>query len=123
MEKNGKKIFPEEIESLVNRIEGVSESFVYGVNDDSSISYDKIHCKAVYDKSVFADKTEKEIYDIIWAEVKEINKTLPIYKYIKGLMVTQTPLIKTTTNKIKRNEEIKTISSCVSIRTRLKQEK
>ena len=107
--KNGKKIFPEEIESLVNRIEGVSESFVYGVNEDGGISYDKIHCKAVYDKSAFSGKSETEIYDAIWQSIKEVNKTLPIYKYVKGLTITDEPLIKTTTNKIKRKEELKRI--------------
>jgi len=107
--KNGKKIFPEEMETLVNRIEGISECIVYGYSDDGGISYDKILCKAVYEPSAFKDKTEDEIHDIIWAQIKEINKTLPMYKYIKGLTVTDVPLIKTTTNKVKRNEELKLI--------------
>ncbi len=107
--KNGKKIFPEEIETLVNRIEGVNESFVYGYCEDGGISFDKILCKAVYDPSFFKGKTKEEIYAEIWNKVKEINKTLPMYKYIKGLTVTDEPLIKTTTNKIKRNEEIKRV--------------
>ncbi len=104
--KNGKKIFPEEIETLVNRIEGISESFVYGYSEDGGISFDKIMCKAVYDPTVI---DEENAHDIIWEKIKEINKTLPKYKYIKGLTVTKEPLIKTTTNKIKRNEEIKTV--------------
>ena len=104
--KNGKKIFPEEVETLVNRIEGVSESFVYGFSEDGGISFDKILCKAVYDENAFKGKTREEIHEIIWQEIKEINKTLPMYKYIKGLTVTDVPLIKTTTNKIKRNENL-----------------
>ncbi len=108
--KNGKKIFPEEVETLVNRIEGVSESFIYGYAEDGGISFDKILCKAVYDETAFAGKNEDEIYDIIWQNIKEINATLPMYKYIKGLIITKEPLIKTTTNKIKRNEEIKTVT-------------
>ena len=109
--KNGKKIFPEEVETLVNRIEGVSECIVYGFSEDGGISYDKILCKAVYDAAEFKDKTSEEIHDIIWQQIKEINKTLPMYKYIKGLTVTDVPLIKTTTNKVKRNEEIRLINS------------
>lgn len=107
--KNGKKIFPEEVETLVNRIDGVSESFVYGYAEDGGISYDKILCKAVYDASAFDGKSEEEIYESIWQSIKEINTTLPMYKYIKGLVITTEPLIKTTTNKIKRNEELKTV--------------
>ena len=108
--KNGKKIFPEEVETLVNRIEGVSECIVYGFSEDGGISFDKILCKAVYDAGEFKGKTPEEIHDIIWNKIKEINKTLPMYKYIKGLTVTDVPLIKTTTNKVKRNEEIRLIN-------------
>jgi long-chain acyl-CoA synthetase len=104
--KNGKKIFPEEIETLVNRIDGIMESFVYGYSEDGGISFDKIMCKAVYDPTVINDENA---HDVIWEQIKEINKTLPMYKYIKGLTVTEEPLIKTTTNKIRRNEEIKTV--------------
>ena len=42
-------------------------------------------------------------------KLKEINKDLAIYKYIKNIIVTTEPMIKTTTNKIKRFEEIKKI--------------
>ncbi len=107
--KNGKKIFPEEVESLVNRIEGVSESFVYGYSGDGGISYDKILCKVVYEPTAFKDKSEDIIHAEIWEQIKKINKTLPMYKYIKGLKVTDVPLVKTTTNKIKRNEEIRLV--------------
>ena len=39
-------------------------------------------------------------------KVKEINKTLPQYKYIKNLIITNEPLIKTTSLKVKRKEEL-----------------
>ena len=51
-------------------------------------------------------KTEEELHRIIWEKVKEINKTLPQYKYIKSLIITSEPLIKTTTHKVKRKEEL-----------------
>ena len=41
--------------------------------------------------------------------MKEINTTLPKYKYMKHMILTKEPLIKTTTNKVKRNEEMKLI--------------
>ena len=40
-------------------------------------------------------------------KIKEINKTFPPYKYIKNMILTDEELIKTTTKKVKRNEEIK----------------
>ena len=49
---------------------------------------------------------KEEIKNILWQKIKEINKTMPPYKYIKELIVSEEPLIKTTTLKIKRYEEL-----------------
>ena len=38
---------------------------------------------------------------MIWQDIKEnINKSMPAYKYIREIIVTDEPLIKTTTQKI-----------------------
>ena len=67
--------------------------------------------KIVYDndliKENLGEKTEKEYKEIIWEEIKEINKNLPVFKHIKNITITTTPLIKTTTQKVKRYEELK----------------
>ena len=107
--KNGKNIFPEEMESLVNRIQGVKESFIFGKSVKEDKNDIKIYAKIVYDRGAFADATNNEIYDAINNQIKEINHTMPPYKGIKGIILTETPLIKTTTSKIKRQEEMKTI--------------
>lgn len=111
--KNGKNIFPEEMENLVNRIEGVKESFIFGKSNKKDKDDIKIYVKIVYDKEIMKEAykltTEKEIYNEINNKIKEINKTMPLYKSIKGIILTQTPLIKTTTSKIKRQEELKTV--------------
>ncbi len=111
--KNGKNIFPEELENLINRIEGVNESFIFGkqmTNDKDDI---KINVKVVIDKEkvkdVYKVKTEEEIYQAIHSKIKEINKIIPQYKAIRGMIITEEPLIKTTTNKIKRQENLKII--------------
>ena len=111
--KNGKNIYPEELETLVNKIEGVKESFVYGKPEDDG-DY-KICCKIVYDKDLvkshYKVNDEQEIKEALWQEVKKVNKTMPAYKYIREISVTEKELIKTTTQKIKRFEEIKTVIS------------
>lgn len=108
--QNGKKVFPEEIEILVNRLEDVSESFVYALPEKNDPSNVKVAIKVVYDekvvKSKYKDVDEETLKSIIWDEIKEINKTFPRYKYIKHIILTNKPLIKTSTNKIKRNEEL-----------------
>lgn len=111
--KNGKNVFPEEIETVINKIEGVKESFVYGqAEEDDKIDL-KVCAKIVYDKDLMKEiynvETEEEIYDVLWDKIKEINKTMPEYKYVKKIIVTDEELVKTTTQKIKRHEEMKKI--------------
>ena len=111
--KNGKNIYPEEVEALVNEIEGIKESFVFGKSDKGNDSDLKLAAKIVYDKDIMKKKfgleKEDEIKDKIWKDIKEINKKMPTYKYIKEIYITEKELIRTTTLKIKRFEEIKTI--------------
>lgn len=111
--KNGKNIYPEEVETLINKIEYVKESFVFGkpeVDDNVDL---KLAAKVVYDSDMMKDQfgleSEDEIKKKIWEDIKEINKKMPTYKYVKELYVTDKELIKTTTQKVKRFEELKTI--------------
>ncbi len=111
--KNGKNIYPEELEILIGRIEGVKESIVYGKPEEGDETDLKICAKIVYDadtmKEVYGIETEEEISNKLWEKVKEINKKMPTYKYIREIIFTQEELIKTTTQKVKRHEELKKI--------------
>lgn len=108
--KNGKNVFPEEIEILISKLPYVVENMVYDRPKDEDIM---VAAKIVYNKDImkemFPEVSENEYYDIIWKDIKIINQTMPKYKYIKHLIVTDEPMIKTTTQKIKRHEEIKKI--------------
>lgn len=108
--KNGKNIFPEEMENLVNKIEGIRESFIFGKiqsNDENNI---KINVKIVFDRDVMKDvykvEEDEDIYKVLSKKIKEVNQTMPSYKAIRGMILTEEPLIKTTTNKIKRQENL-----------------
>jgi len=111
--KNGKKVFPEELETLVNRIELVQESMVFGMPDENDKNDVMLSVKVVYNEEVvkekYADKSEDELYKIIWDEIKKINTTFPRYKHIQKMILTKEELIKTTTKKVKRHEEMKKI--------------
>lgn len=111
--KNGKNIFPEEMENLINRIEGIEESFVYGKQMSEDKNDIKIFAKLVYNQEIVENtykvNGKEEIYQAINEKVKEINKTMPHYKAIRGIILTQEPLIKTTTNKIKRQNNLEQI--------------
>ncbi len=111
--KNGKNIFPEEMESLVNKIEGVKESFIFGKEQSDDENDIKINAKIVFDKEIIKDvykvETDEQIHDVISKKIKEINQTMPHYKAIRGIILTEEPLIRTTTNKIKRQENLDAI--------------
>ena len=53
--------------------------------------------------------TDEEIYAVLSKKIKEINQTMPKYKAIRGIILTEEPLIKTTTNKIKRQANLDVI--------------
>lgn len=115
--KNGKNIFPEEMENLVNKIEGVTESMVYPIlNNNAKDENDiRIVAEAVYDKEIMKEmydtENEAKIYEIISNKIKEINRTMPLYKAIRGLTITEIPIAKTTTGKLKRYEELAKIKA------------
>lgn len=111
--KNGKNVFPEETETLINKIPGVKESFVFGKPDEEDANDLKMCVEVVFDrdamKSEYGVEADEEIKAKLWEKIKEINKTMPKYKYVKELIITEEELIKTTTLKIKRHEEIKKV--------------
>ncbi len=111
--KNGKNIFPEEMESLVNKIEGVKESFIFGKQKSDDKEDIKINVKIIFDREVMKEaykvETDDEIYKVLADKVKEINRIMPKYKAIRGIIISEEPLIKTTTNKIKRQANLELI--------------
>ena len=109
---NGKNVFPEELEILLNKVEGIKESFVYEKKDEDGDV--KVCAKIVYDKDLIKElyniEGEDNIKEFLWKKVKEVNNLMPKYKYIREIIITQDELIKTTTLKVKRHEELKKIN-------------
>ena len=120
MSKRKKQIInQEERENIINKLPYVKESLVFARNEDKT---DTLLCaKIVYDKKEIEkadnqeDKNkkniEKEYEKIIWNDIKEINQNLPVFKHIKKITITTDELEKTTTQKIKRNAELKKLEN------------
>jgi len=70
-----------------------------------------VSVKIVYNEEYINEKypniSEEKLKEEIWQDIKQINKNLTNYKHIKNLVITKEPMIKTTTQKVKRYEEIK----------------
>ena len=98
------------MESLVNKIEGVKESFIFGKRQSRDTENVKINVKIVFDreivKNVYKVETDDEIYKVLFEKIKELNKQMPKYKAIRGMILSEKDLIKTTTNKIKRQANL-----------------
>ena len=113
--KNGKNIFPEEMENLVNKIEGVKESFIFGKQQSDDKEDIKINVKIIFDREVmkqaYKAETDEEIRKVLADRIKDINKIMPKYKAIRGLIISEEPLIKTTTGKIKRQVNLEAIEA------------
>ena len=111
--KNGKNIFPEEMEALVNKIEGVKESFIFGKQQSDDKDDIKINVKIIFDREIMQEAykvtTDEEIYKVLAEKVKEVNQIMPKYKAIRGILISEEPLLKTTTSKIKRQANLEVI--------------
>ena len=115
--QNGKNIYPEEIETLLAKVPEIKEVMVYGKapegvqankKDDKELiitarvipnieEIEKLHGKEL---------TDKQIYNIIWEHIKEVNKKLTSYKAVKALEIKEGEFEKTSTMKIKRYKEL-----------------
>ncbi|MEI6602883.1 MAG: AMP-binding protein [Clostridia bacterium] len=102
--QNGKNIFPEEIEFLLNRSEYIVESVVYGkTKPDGDVD---VNAKIFpdYEKAkAEVGEEPKQIEALIAQEVKKINALLASYKHIRNFEISETEFEKTTSKKIKRN--------------------
>lgn len=110
--KNGKNVYPEEIEVLIANLPYVEECMVFGQPRKADDPLDLAIClKLVYKPDVIKDNygqlNAEEIEKLVRADIEKINETMPTYKHITKLVVTDEPMIKTTTGKVKRFEEAK----------------
>ncbi len=106
--KNGKNIYPEELEYYLNSEPLILESIVFSKQD----SEESVIAKVVADMDAVKEylkkeaPTAEEIQKTIQEVVRKINKKLPSYKSIKNVEIKTEAFKKTTTNKIKRYEEV-----------------
>ena len=110
--QNGKNIYPEEIEMLLNDIPEIKESIVYGQKESedkrdkeliitAKIIADDKKIEGIYGKNL----SDEEVKKIIWNKVKETNKKLTSYKAVKKIEIKKDEFEKTSTMKIKRYVE------------------
>ncbi|NLH95801.1 MAG: AMP-binding protein [Clostridiaceae bacterium] len=108
--KNGKNIYPEEVEAYLNKSPFIAESMVYGKEDEASeetFVYAMIvpAMDMIRERLGKTEVAEDEVFRIIDAEVRNVNKKMPLYKRILRFTIRQEEFAKTSTRKIKRYME------------------
>lgn len=108
--KNGKNVFPEEIEELILKLPYVNECMMFTREKHNELV---LWCEIAYEKNLLEDEgiTEKQLAERFSKDLAAINEILPKYKHINHFIVTDEPMIKTTTQKVKRRAEIEKIMS------------
>ena len=108
---NGKKVFPEELESLIGQIPGVKESVVWG--EESARDAVDIVASILIDREKIAaaagSAEDSAIITMLQSKIKEVSAMMPSYKVIKYFVITEKDFAKTTTLKIKRPVVIQAI--------------
>ncbi len=116
---SGKKAFPEEIESLITEIKGVTEAFVWGApNDRGQVD---ISAKLLIDRAAIGrelglenDPSDERVAEYLDEQMRIVNHKMPSYKIVHNYVYSETDMIKTTTLKIKRPKEQEAIESKIA---------
>lgn len=106
--KNGKNIFPEEVEYYLMLSKYIEEVIVYGTTD--SRSGDTIIRADIFPDfaAVAEDKgelSEEELKRFMKTVIDDINEQMPLYKRVKRFSIRKEEFEKTTTRKIKRHAQ------------------
>ena len=114
--QNGKNIYPEEIEMLLDKIPEIKEVMVYGKAPEGEEAKRKDDKELIITARVILDKekieelhgniSDEEVKKIIWEQIKQVNKKLTSYKAVKFLELKEGEFEKTSTMKIKRYKEL-----------------
>lgn len=106
---NGKNVFPEELEYYLSKSKYISESMVWGAEDEKSgditIVAAIIPDLEEVEEAIGKDADDEQIKVLLWKEVDKINEDLPMFKKIKKVSLRHEEFEKNTSKKIKRFAE------------------
>lgn len=104
--KNGKNIFPEELEAVLNRNPEIAESVVYGDENESGdtvLSVEIFPDKEQLGERLGKDASDEQILDLMKELVKNLNDQIPTYQGIRRVKIRDSEFPKNTSKKILRN--------------------
>ena len=107
----GKKVFPEEVEAVIEKSEYIAEVCVFGAKRTfgSKDGTEEIIAVVVPKENLYAKYSEDELAKLIKADIKTLGQQLTQYKRPNEVVILKDPLPKTTTRKVKRREVIELV--------------
>ena len=102
----GKKVFPEEVESVIEKSEYIAEVCVLGMSRTfgSKDGTEEIVAVIVPKENLYSKYDDATIEKLIRDDIKLLSTQLTLYKRPTNIVIKKDPLPKTTTRKIKRKE-------------------
>lgn len=106
--KSGKNIYPEEIEEVLNAVPCISECMVYGSlrGNEDVVAAQVLPDTENIEEALGHKPDEDEIYKYVKNAVNEANMTMTSYKRVKEVIIRQEDFVRTTTRKIRRQDNI-----------------
>lgn len=99
--KNGKNIYPEEIEEYLGNAAEIAEAIVSAVRGENGEETGL--CAEIFPGDELCEgKSDDELYKLVKSAVEKVNDGLPSYKKVTKVTVRRTPFEKTTSGKIRR---------------------
>ena len=108
----GKKVFPEEVEAVIEKSEYLAESCVIGMNRafGSKDGQEEVVAVVVPKEDLYKKYSDAEVEKMVKDDIKLLSLQLTQYKRPSTVIIKKEPLPRTTTRKVKRND-VKTLVS------------
>lgn len=106
--KSGKNIYPEEIEEVLNSLPCISECMVYGLlsGNEDIVAVQVLPDMEHIEEALGHKPDDDEVYKFVKSAVNEANMTMTSYKRVKQVVIRKEDFIRTTTRKIKRQDNM-----------------
>ena len=108
----GKKVFPEEVESVIEKSEYLAECCVMGIHRSfgAKDGTEEVVAIVVPKEDLYKKYSEEEIDKLVKNDIKTLSTQLTQYKRPSSVIIKKEPLPRTTTRKVKRNEVKKLVT-------------
>lgn len=104
--QGGKKVFPEEVEAILEKSHYIAETCVLGIsrNFGSKDGTEEVTAVIVPKEELYKNYSDDDIERMIKLDVKSLSTNLASYKRPTNIIISKEPLPKTTTRKVKRKD-------------------